>query len=116
MRWDSLLDELLDDLLHLDFGSLAEANRSLNDLALAIDEEVRGDRTDAPSPCDAVSLEQDRIRKIVLGGELFYGFGVLVPRVDGQDGETLVMVLIVQSSQVRSLRTTGSSPHRPEGK
>ena len=95
------------------FGAV-ETKSGIDHDTLLIDKDVGGYARYAVFRGYVATVKEDSIRQLLTLSELRHRFLRLVPRVDRQDNETLVPMLCRDSTEVRSLRTTGRSAIGPK--
>ena len=100
------------ELLHV-----AGTQSDVHDDACAIDPQDRGNDLvrDAVLLDGFPAVEEYPLVELVLLDVLLEDFLVLVPGVDGQDDQSVLLVLLGDATDVRSLRTAGRSPVGEEG-
>ncbi len=96
---------------------VAGAEIDVHDDACAIDPQDRGNALvrDAVLLDGFPALEEYPLVELVLLDVLLEDFLVLVPGVDGQNDQPVLLVLLGDATDVRSLRTAGSSAIGEEG-
>jgi hypothetical protein len=101
------------ELLHV-----AGAGIDVHDDACAIDPQDRGNDLvrDAVLLDGFPAVKEYPLVELISLDVLLEDFLVLVPGVDGQDDQSVLLVLLGDAADVRSLRTTGSSAIGEEGR
>lgn len=116
-----LLSWLLENSANLAFECFHACGADLagDNLPVAIDEKRMGDgialvRLAKHRP----AADEDRVEQFFFPREVLYPSGrfAMVPRIDREDLQTLLGILLMQGLEVRNLRTAGRSPDAPEGK